>query len=173
MTNDRPTRCAIHDEDTTPNADGIRRCAVCDHLAHMPHKWGAWLRDHYDLSGSGLEVPDELTIRGWHDHEIPRFTTKQNAPAAPWGDLLELLPTISQSQTSDLKVDTGSVRVWLSRLTIEDGAPFDRTVEVEALSRGRWLDIGYFDGDGPDPRPLGTLGDGWNATYRRLGVEIL
>lgn len=149
------TRCAYHGDDTTNG-----RCAVCDHLAGNPHQ---------------LEVPAELTIDrfvGTPEFAIPIFRTVQNAHASPWADLLEMLPTIEAGHTADLKVQTSDLRVWLSRCTTEDGEPFDRTIYVEALRGGRWLDMGYFDGDEDDPHPVGTLGDGWNATYQRLGVEI-
>ena len=44
---------------------------------------------------------------------------------------LEALPTINEGHTSDLKWDTGRTRVWLSRMTKEDGMPYDNQVTVE------------------------------------------
>ena len=44
---------------------------------------------------------------------------------------LEALPAISEGHTSDLKWDTGRTRVWLSRMTKEDGMPYDNQVTVE------------------------------------------
>jgi hypothetical protein len=44
---------------------------------------------------------------------------------------LEAVPTISEGHTSDLKWDTGRTRVWLSRMTKEDGMPYDNQVTVE------------------------------------------
>lgn len=44
---------------------------------------------------------------------------------------LEALPTINEGHTSDLKWDTGQTRVWLSRMTKEDGQPYDNQVIVE------------------------------------------
>jgi hypothetical protein len=50
------------------------------------------------------------------------------------------VPTISEGHTSDLKWDTGRTRVWLSRMTKEDGMPYDNQVIVEtrqhAASKG-------------------------------------
>jgi hypothetical protein len=44
---------------------------------------------------------------------------------------LEALPAISEGHTSDLKWDTGRTRVWLSRMSKEDGMPYDNQVIVE------------------------------------------
>lgn len=41
------------------------------------------------------------------------------------------LPTISTGHTDDLKISTPSRRVWLSRLTREDGMPYDNQVTEE------------------------------------------
>lgn len=51
---------------------------------------------------------------------------------------LQGMPTISQAQTSDLKVDHGHIRQWLSRCTTADGEPYDHKVTIEHLNRGRW-----------------------------------
>lgn len=49
---------------------------------------------------------------------------------------LEGMATISQSQMDDLKIemtmnDGREYRVWLSRMTVEDGMPYDNQVTVE------------------------------------------
>ncbi len=53
---------------------------------------------------------------------------------------LEALPTLHQGHTDDLKIETHKgypfkeskgVRVWLSRLTVEDGQPYNNQVTVE------------------------------------------
>lgn len=88
--------------------------------------------------------------------------------AGPWADELEELQTITAGHDSNLKHDDGRLRVWLSRLGLEDGEPFARTVYVEELKPGGWWLVGYFDGDERDPHPLGTLGDAWNATGRAV-----
>lgn len=51
---------------------------------------------------------------------------------------LEAMPTLTRSLADDLKVDTGTVRVWLSRLTREDGMPYDNQVTVETYDKGMW-----------------------------------
>lgn len=61
---------------------------------------------------------------------------------------LEALPTLAVGQADDLKIETESVRVWLSRCTIEDGEPYNNKVTVEKLEedhrpnahfRARWI----------------------------------
>lgn len=51
---------------------------------------------------------------------------------------IEAMETIHQGQYDDLKIDTGTERVWLSRLTVEDGMPYNNQVTVERLVDGRW-----------------------------------
>jgi hypothetical protein len=61
---------------------------------------------------------------------------------------LEALPVLSVGQADDLHIDTGAVRVWLSRCGVEDGEPFDNKVTVETLSRdGRWVEYRVYSGD--------------------------
>lgn len=52
---------------------------------------------------------------------------------------LRAMPTLAVGQTDDLKVDTGTTRLWLSRMNTEDGAPYDNAVTVERLVGGRWV----------------------------------
>jgi len=55
-------------------------------------------------------------------------------------DYLESLPTITVGQTDDLKIETEDTRVWLSRMTVEDGERCDNLVSVEKLNEGgRWV----------------------------------
>lgn len=44
---------------------------------------------------------------------------------------LEAMPTLSVGQADDLKIETADTRVWLSRMTVEDGQPYDNQVTVE------------------------------------------
>jgi len=45
---------------------------------------------------------------------------------------LEAMPVMKEGHTDNLVLDTGKTRVWLSRLSKEDGAPYDNQVTVEA-----------------------------------------
>lgn len=47
------------------------------------------------------------------------------------------LPTINQGHYSDLKIDTGEVRVWASRMMLADGET--EPVQIEKLVNGRWV----------------------------------
>lgn len=51
---------------------------------------------------------------------------------------LKAMPTITQAQDSDLKYQTNDIRIWLSRLTEEDGINADDIIEVEVYINGRW-----------------------------------
>lgn len=56
-------------------------------------------------------------------------------------DQLNAMPTISGGHTDDLKFDDGTTRVWLSRLTVSDGMPYDNQVTIERLEDGVWTTI--------------------------------
>ena len=52
---------------------------------------------------------------------------------------LEQLETISQGQTDNLKIKTEDTKVWLSRMTVEDGMAYNNMVTIEKLTKdGRW-----------------------------------
>ena len=46
--------------------------------------------------------------------------------------------TISQGHTDNLKAESGGVRIWVSRMTVADGAPCDNQIMVEKLIEDRW-----------------------------------
>jgi len=78
---------------------------------------------------------------------------------------LEEMPTITEAQADDLKIDTGTERYWLSRGDTLDGEPFENTVTIEELRAGRWEEVERYDGDDPEgPRlyPSESSGTGWN-----------
>lgn len=69
----------------------------------------------------------------------------QTDPYAPRHDMtIARLPTIHQGHSSDLKLEwadhRGDWRVWVSRLTREDGERFDHGIQVEHKPKGgaRW-----------------------------------
>ena len=59
---------------------------------------------------------------------------------------LDAMPTLSQGHFDDLKVDTGTERVWLSRCGTDDGMPFDDAVTHEELIEGRWVEVEMYEG---------------------------
>ncbi|MEK6879073.1 MAG: hypothetical protein AABY22_05665 [Nanoarchaeota archaeon] len=46
---------------------------------------------------------------------------------------IQSLPTIHQGHFDNLKIETQSERIWLSRMTIEDGMPYNNQVTEEKL----------------------------------------
>lgn len=52
---------------------------------------------------------------------------------------LRSLPTLSVGQADDLKIETETIRVWLSRCGVEDGEPYPNKVTTEHLRNGRWV----------------------------------
>lgn len=56
---------------------------------------------------------------------------------------LRNLPTLLQGHTNDLKIDTGTFRVWLSRMTLLDYGDAkpeqDFPIEYERLIDGSWV----------------------------------
>lgn len=56
---------------------------------------------------------------------------------------LEALPTLSTSQSCDLKIESSfPKRVWLSRCGVEDGEPYPNKVTVEYwdVEEQRWIE---------------------------------
>ena len=62
---------------------------------------------------------------------------------------LEKMPTISEGQADDLKVEKKSkYRIWLSRMTIEDGMPYNNQVTEEKFDSksGSWKTVREYRG---------------------------
>ena len=59
---------------------------------------------------------------------------------------LEAMPTLSEGWADDLKIDTGAMRVWLSRCDLDDGAEYRAGITVEILCNGRWNTIKTYEG---------------------------
>ena len=51
---------------------------------------------------------------------------------------LNSLPTLGDSHFDNLKVETNTTRVWLSRGRVEDGEPFNNKVTVENYINNDW-----------------------------------
>ncbi len=58
---------------------------------------------------------------------------------------LKAMNTLSQGHTDDLKLEDGSVRVWLSRMRVEDGMPYNNQVTVERLINGVWQTVREYE----------------------------
>ena len=65
---------------------------------------------------------------------------------------LRAMPTLATGQADDLKIETADHRLWLSRCTVEDGAPCNNKVTVERRAGNAWIEADVFrptDEDGP------------------------
>ena len=60
--------------------------------------------------------------------------------------MLRTFPRISSGQFANLHIDTGKSRVWLSRTTVEDGAPYNNQIIEETLRGGRWVTTAEYEG---------------------------
>ena len=61
-------------------------------------------------------------------------------------DALRGRPTLVVGQTDDLKVEMpGLMKIWLSRMTVADGAAYDNEVTVEMLFGGAWVTVASFE----------------------------
>jgi len=48
------------------------------------------------------------------------------------------MPVLKQGHFDNLVYESTTKRVWLSRMTIEDGMPFNNQVTIETLVQGKW-----------------------------------
>lgn len=54
---------------------------------------------------------------------------------------LEMIDTIEQGHTDDLKIHDNGFKVWLCRCDTYDGMPYDNAVTVEKLIDNRWVEV--------------------------------
>lgn len=59
---------------------------------------------------------------------------------------LKTMPTILSGHFDNLKIDKGDLRVWLSRLTIADGMPYNDQVTIERKINGNWVVVDQYQG---------------------------
>lgn len=88
----------------------------------------------------GGKVPEEL-----QEEEEDEETSLADGDR-PSAAELRRLPTISESQTDNLKIDNGRFRAWLSRMTTADGMPYNNQVTIEELQAGRWVTVEEYEG---------------------------
>ena len=60
---------------------------------------------------------------------------------------LNKMTTVSASQFDDLKIETGDTRIWLSRMGIEDGQPYNNQVTIEKCIHGSWNTITQYEAE--------------------------
>lgn len=54
--------------------------------------------------------------------------------------------TLAVGQTCNLKVDTGTTRIWLARTGVRDGEPYNNKVTIEKLVDGHWIIVDVYPG---------------------------
>jgi len=54
---------------------------------------------------------------------------------------LEKMETISQGHMDNLKYQDTNIKIWLSRMTIEDGAEYNNQVTVENYINNEWVTV--------------------------------
>lgn len=58
---------------------------------------------------------------------------------------LASLPTLHEGHFDNLKIETPKQRVWLSRLTVEDGVPYNNEVTVQQKIKGDWVTVKRYE----------------------------
>lgn len=81
-------------------------------------------------------------VKCYRENESVPFRIVEKRPLRTFS-LTELLtlPTLSQGQFDDLKIEKGVTRVWLSRMTKADGMPYNNQVTVERIVNGNWKQL--------------------------------
>lgn len=57
---------------------------------------------------------------------------------------LESLETLSSGHFDNLKLESKNCRIWLSRMTIEDGMPYNNQVTEEKLVEDGWVIVDQY-----------------------------
>lgn len=87
--------------------------------------------DYENPYKSAIEDLKEYRISGIGAHRlVTRRALRHDYTLAE----LAALPTIEQGHMDDLKIKTKYIKVWLSRMTKEDGMPYDNQVTIERLT---------------------------------------
>lgn len=89
-----------------------------------------WSRDVRALRDALAPFGEHIRRHGW----VLRLSrNKPTKGVVMQAKDIEKLKTLAVGQAADLKIDTGTFRVWLNRVTNE--------VEYERLIDGRWVDV--------------------------------
>lgn len=54
---------------------------------------------------------------------------------------LEGMETIIEGYADDLKIDDGRFKVWLARVGVDDGMPYDNAVTIETVIDGKCIEV--------------------------------
>jgi hypothetical protein len=58
---------------------------------------------------------------------------------------VESMKVISQGHTDNLIYEEGNTRVWHSRMTTEDGMPYDNQITVEKYLGNNWVTVSEYE----------------------------
>jgi len=58
---------------------------------------------------------------------------------------LNKMDTIMEGHSEDLKYDKKHIRIWLSRMTIEDGMTYNNEVSVEVRVNDQWSIVDTYE----------------------------
>ena len=130
-------------------------CGYCDSDLPEPQPIDPLAMTHEERVEAGIETP----AMGMRDP----WLVERNAGYAYGVDYrnhlhyglhwLKCQRTLNSGHFDNLKVEEGKVRVWLSRMTRADGAPYDNQVIIEIQNpHGDWKQIDAYKAhrDGPD-----------------------
>lgn len=95
-----------------------------------------WSRDLKALRDALAPFGERISRHGWSLRLVrdrPERKIRMNARD------LEHMKTLAVGQAADLKIDTGTLRIWLNRVNGQ--------VEYERLVDGRWVEAGDEDED--------------------------
>ena len=95
-----------------------------------------WSRDLKALRDALAPFGERISRHGWNLRLVrdrPERKIRMNARD------LEHMKTLAVGQAADLKIDTGTLRIWLNRVNGQ--------VEYERLVDGRWVEAGDEDED--------------------------
>lgn len=54
---------------------------------------------------------------------------------------LEDMEVIEEGYTADLLINDGRFKVWLERVGVDDGMPYDNAVTIETVIEGKWIEV--------------------------------
>lgn len=84
-----------------------------------------------------VEMADGQKLMDYNGNSVGDVTVGDGAGALERA--LAAMPTISSGHSANLKIETDTVRVWLSRCTLADGET--QPVSIEQLRQGDWVDV--------------------------------
>jgi len=109
---------------------------------------GGWKSDYPVMTMNGLNWDRPEAVPGYIKQAAQKVYLKYRGHQEPIEEArehrysladLKAAETLGSAQYDNLKFDDGQTRVWLSRMTRADGAPYNNQVTVEKLQGGKWV----------------------------------